>query len=166
VKANVRRRGFARLKPQALLQVLRNDAKADPHDKYLVLGNALNWTTNVGYPGYATAAIDEAFNTLVLCADPGFTTESGESGPNSPLRFSSRRGPSGRTTHRCAERQQAPQRRTAGSEPIQGPSSGGLNASMFAFRRLTNLCVSLSRLAQVPFCQCVTGGRTAAGSRP
>ncbi len=45
---------------------LRNDPKADPHDKYLVLGNALNWTTNVGYSGYATAAIDEAFNTFVL----------------------------------------------------------------------------------------------------
>jgi multiple sugar transport system substrate-binding protein len=45
---------------------LRNDSKAEPHDKYLVLGNALNWTTNVGYPGYASAAIDEAFNTFVL----------------------------------------------------------------------------------------------------
>jgi multiple sugar transport system substrate-binding protein len=45
---------------------LRNDPKADPHDKYLVLGNALSWTTNVGYPGYASAAIDEAFNTFVL----------------------------------------------------------------------------------------------------
>ena len=26
----------------------------------------LSWATNVGYPGYATAAIDEAFNTFVI----------------------------------------------------------------------------------------------------
>ncbi len=26
----------------------------------------MSWTTNVGYPGYATAEIDEAFNTFVL----------------------------------------------------------------------------------------------------
>lgn len=45
---------------------LANDPKADPHDKYAVLGNVLSWATNVGYPGYATAAIDEAFNTFVL----------------------------------------------------------------------------------------------------
>jgi multiple sugar transport system substrate-binding protein len=31
-----------------------------------VLGNVLDWATNVGYPGYATAAIDEAFNTFVI----------------------------------------------------------------------------------------------------
>ena len=43
-----------------------NDAKADPHDKYKVLANALEWSTNVGYPGYATAAIDEVFNTFVI----------------------------------------------------------------------------------------------------
>ena len=31
-----------------------------------MLGNVLEWTTNVGYPGYATAAIDEVFNTFVI----------------------------------------------------------------------------------------------------
>ncbi len=45
---------------------LSNDPKADPHDKYKILGDALSWTTNVGYPGYASAAIDEAFNTFVI----------------------------------------------------------------------------------------------------
>ena len=45
---------------------LSNDPKAVPNDKYKVLGGVLNWATNVGYPGYATAAIDEAFNTFVL----------------------------------------------------------------------------------------------------
>jgi multiple sugar transport system substrate-binding protein len=45
---------------------LGNDAKAVPNDKYKVLSNVMSWATNVGYPGYATAAIDEVFNTFVL----------------------------------------------------------------------------------------------------
>ena len=45
---------------------IANDPKAVPPDKYKVLGNVLDWATNVGYPGYATAAIDEAFNTFVI----------------------------------------------------------------------------------------------------
>ena len=45
---------------------IANDAKAVPADKYKVLGNVLEWATNVGFPGYASAAIDEAFNTWVL----------------------------------------------------------------------------------------------------
>ena len=45
---------------------LANDPKAVPHDKYAVLGDVLSWATNVGYPGYATASIDEVFNTFVL----------------------------------------------------------------------------------------------------
>ncbi len=49
-----------------LAQQISNDPKAVPPDKYKVLGSVLEWATNVGYPGYATAAIDEAFNTFVL----------------------------------------------------------------------------------------------------
>ena len=45
---------------------LANDPKGVPPDKYKVLGNVLEWATNVGYPGYATAGIDEVFNTFVL----------------------------------------------------------------------------------------------------
>jgi multiple sugar transport system substrate-binding protein len=47
-------------------ELIANDPKAKPANKYAVLGNVLEWATNVGYPGYATAAIDEAFNTFVL----------------------------------------------------------------------------------------------------
>jgi len=47
-------------------QIISNDPKGVPNDKYKVLGDVLSWATNVGYPGYATAAIDEAFNTFVL----------------------------------------------------------------------------------------------------
>lgn len=45
---------------------IANDPRANPSDKYKVLGNVLDWATNVGYPGYATAAIDEAFKTWVI----------------------------------------------------------------------------------------------------
>ncbi|HSP16660.1 MAG TPA: extracellular solute-binding protein [Thermoanaerobaculia bacterium] len=43
---------------------LKQLVSRDP--KYAVLADAIDWTTNVGYPGYASAAIDEVFNTFVL----------------------------------------------------------------------------------------------------
>src|SRR5215471_11317609 len=49
-----------------LQQQLGGDTKGVPAGKYKVLGDVLNWATNVGYPGYATAAIDEVFNTWVI----------------------------------------------------------------------------------------------------
>jgi len=45
---------------------LSADARADPPGKYEVLASALDWTTNVGYPGSATAAIDEIFSTFLI----------------------------------------------------------------------------------------------------
>jgi multiple sugar transport system substrate-binding protein len=47
-------------------QLLANDPKADPKGKYTALSGVLEWATNVGFPGYATAAIDEVFNTFVV----------------------------------------------------------------------------------------------------
>ena len=49
-----------------LKQEIANDQRAQPQNKYAVLGDVLDWATNVGYPGYATAAIDEAFKTWVI----------------------------------------------------------------------------------------------------
>jgi multiple sugar transport system substrate-binding protein len=49
-----------------LEKLIANDPKADPPDKYKVLANAQEWTTNVGYPGYSNAAIDEIFSTWVI----------------------------------------------------------------------------------------------------
>jgi multiple sugar transport system substrate-binding protein len=49
-----------------LAQQIANDPKAQPPDKYKVLSNVLEWATNIGYPGFATPAIDEAFNTFVI----------------------------------------------------------------------------------------------------
>src|SRR5947207_3985082 len=49
-----------------LQKEIANDPRATPNDKYKVLGNVLDWATNVGYPGYATAGIDEAFTTWVI----------------------------------------------------------------------------------------------------
>ena len=42
------------------------DPAAQPPGKYAVLATALDWSTNVGFPGYATAAMDEVFNTFVI----------------------------------------------------------------------------------------------------
>ena len=39
---------------------------AQPPGKYAVLATALDWSTNVGFPGYASAAVDEVFNTFVI----------------------------------------------------------------------------------------------------
>ncbi len=44
-----------------LKKLIANDPKADPPDKYKVLGDALEWTTNVGYPGNTNAAIEMIF---------------------------------------------------------------------------------------------------------
>jgi multiple sugar transport system substrate-binding protein len=49
-----------------LQKLIATDSKAKPADKYKVLGDVLDWATNVGYPGYANAAIDEIFNTWVI----------------------------------------------------------------------------------------------------
>ncbi len=49
-----------------LKKLIANDPKAHPADKYKVLEDVLEWATNVGYPGYSNAAIDEIFNTWVL----------------------------------------------------------------------------------------------------
>jgi multiple sugar transport system substrate-binding protein len=47
-------------------QLLANDPKADPPGKYTALSGVLEWATNIGFPGYATAPIDEVFNTFVV----------------------------------------------------------------------------------------------------
>jgi multiple sugar transport system substrate-binding protein len=47
-------------------QLIAKDSKAVPADKYAVLGDSLEWATNVGYPGYATAAVDDVYSTWVL----------------------------------------------------------------------------------------------------
>lgn len=49
-----------------LQKMIAHDPKANPPDKYNVLSDVLDWATNVGYPGYANAAIDEVFSTWVL----------------------------------------------------------------------------------------------------
>jgi multiple sugar transport system substrate-binding protein len=47
-------------------KLIANDPKAHPADKYKVLEDVLSWATNIGYPGYANAAIDEIYGTWVL----------------------------------------------------------------------------------------------------
>ena len=49
-----------------LKETLANDKKGKPPGKYAVLADAQQWATNVGFPGYANAAIDEIYSTWVL----------------------------------------------------------------------------------------------------
>jgi multiple sugar transport system substrate-binding protein len=49
-----------------LIVLLKNDPKAEPHYKYMALEDTLHWTRNLGYPGYATPAIEEVFNAFVI----------------------------------------------------------------------------------------------------
>ncbi len=46
--------------------LLAKDPKATPPDKYAVLSGALEWMTNLGAPGHANAALDDAYGTWVL----------------------------------------------------------------------------------------------------
>jgi multiple sugar transport system substrate-binding protein len=45
---------------------IAKDPVSDPPDKLKILQTGLEWATNVGFPGYSTAPIDEAFNTFVI----------------------------------------------------------------------------------------------------
>ena len=49
-----------------LLNQLSNDSRAVPPGKYGVLRDSLLWTKNIGYPGYATATIDEVVSSFVI----------------------------------------------------------------------------------------------------
>ncbi|MFX0195993.1 MAG: hypothetical protein ACFFCW_07715 [Candidatus Hodarchaeota archaeon] len=49
-----------------LKELIAKGPKADPPDKYKVLGDVLEWTTNVGYPGYTNAAIEVIFYEWVI----------------------------------------------------------------------------------------------------
>lgn len=49
-----------------LIKRLENDAKVEPAYKYVRLKDALHWTPNLGFPGYATPVAMEVFNTFVI----------------------------------------------------------------------------------------------------
>ena len=49
-----------------LPKLLAHDAKGTPPEKYAVLTDALDWMTNLGAPGHANAALDDAYGTWLL----------------------------------------------------------------------------------------------------
>lgn len=51
-----------------LQSLIVKDTKAVPADKYKVFQNVTDWTVNLGYPGYANAAIDEIYNSWLISA--------------------------------------------------------------------------------------------------
>jgi multiple sugar transport system substrate-binding protein len=56
---------FQRTVPD-LTQLLSHDTKGKPAGKYSILEDVLSWATNIGYPGYANAAIDEIYQKWVI----------------------------------------------------------------------------------------------------
>jgi multiple sugar transport system substrate-binding protein len=49
-----------------LADVVRADTGAQPPGKYGLLAQAAGWSTNVGHPGSANAAVDEVFNSFLV----------------------------------------------------------------------------------------------------
>lgn len=49
-----------------LSELVQSDTRAQPGDKYGLLGQATAWSTNVGHPGTANAAMDEVFNGFLV----------------------------------------------------------------------------------------------------
>jgi multiple sugar transport system substrate-binding protein len=49
-----------------LPQLVVRDDRAKPPEKYAVLAQAGEWSTNIGYPGYANAPMEEVFNQYLL----------------------------------------------------------------------------------------------------
>ena len=49
-----------------LAELAAGDQRARPPGKYGILAEAGTWSTNVGYPGYANAAMDEVFNQTFI----------------------------------------------------------------------------------------------------
>jgi len=47
-------------------KLISDDPMASPRDKYKVLDDVSEWTTNLGYPGNANAAIDEIFSNWLV----------------------------------------------------------------------------------------------------
>jgi multiple sugar transport system substrate-binding protein len=51
-----------------LKKLIANDSRGHPPTKYNVLNDVLGWTTNMGYPGYTNAAIEEIESSHVIPA--------------------------------------------------------------------------------------------------
>ena len=56
---------FSKTVPK-LAESVKKDSKGVPADKYSVLADAVKWATNMGFPGYASAAVGEGWDTWVL----------------------------------------------------------------------------------------------------
>jgi len=47
-------------------ELVANDARAQPADKYALLADATRWSTNLGHPGHTNAAVDEVVNQYLI----------------------------------------------------------------------------------------------------
>jgi len=69
-----------------LKELIAQDPKADPPDKYKVLGDSQKWTTNLGYPGFSNAAIGEIFGVHVLIPQMFRKAATGEATPEDAIK--------------------------------------------------------------------------------
>ena len=69
-----------------LIVRLENDPQGDPPYKYKELKDALHWTPNLGFPGYANSVAMEVFNTFVI-PKMFMTVVKGELSPEDAARF-------------------------------------------------------------------------------
>lgn len=49
-----------------LADLVANAPGADPVDKYALLAQCPDWSTNLGYPGYTNAAVDDVFSQFLI----------------------------------------------------------------------------------------------------
>ena len=75
---------FAKTVPD-LKKLVAHDKNAQPPDKYKVLEDVLDWSGNVGYPGYANAAISEIYGAWVI-SDMFRRAASGKLSPEDALK--------------------------------------------------------------------------------
>jgi multiple sugar transport system substrate-binding protein len=47
-------------------EIVVNDTRVKPPDKYALLADAAKWSTNLGHPGHANAAVEEVFEQFVV----------------------------------------------------------------------------------------------------
>jgi ABC-type sugar transport system, periplasmic component len=47
-------------------ELVANDDGVEPPDRYALLADAAQWSTNMGYPGNANAAVEEVFNRFLV----------------------------------------------------------------------------------------------------
>ncbi|MES9833838.1 MAG: hypothetical protein ABW139_16505 [Candidatus Thiodiazotropha sp. DIVDIV] len=68
-----------------IAQLIADDPTATPRDKYSILADVQDWTTALGYPGFANAVEDETFSNWVI-SDMFATAARGKATPEEAMK--------------------------------------------------------------------------------